>query len=62
MQFATPDLISRPGGILSIVGPVLQALNDLTATVTNTLGGLGCPQLRTFDKSLFDVFPGHQGI
>lgn len=62
-RFATPDLLVGPGGLLAgILSPVLEAVNGLAGTIGRLLGGLGCPQFRTYDKSVFDIFPGRRGV
>ena len=61
-RFATPDLITGPGILPNLLAPVVAAVNNLVGTLTGTLNLFSCPNLRTFDKSVFDIFPGRSGI
>lgn len=63
MRFATPDLVTGPGGLLTgLLSPVVAAVNNLASLASDLLGGLSCPPLRTFDKTVFDRFPGATGL
>lgn len=62
LRFATPDLVSGPGGLLtSILSPVSTAINGLVGITNGLLSGLTCPQLSTYDRSAFDYWPGASG-
>lgn len=73
-RFATPDVVVGPGSILSdggllgggmlggilnpVLNPVVGAVNNLVGIVADILRDLSCPDLRTYDKTVFDRFPG----
>lgn len=51
------------GGLLNpVLNPVVGAVNDLVSIVADILSGLSCPDLRTYDKTVFDRFPGSVGV
>lgn len=53
MQQASPDMLK--GLYSDISGP----LGLLTTQITDVIGGLGCPQLQSIDKSQFNQYPGY---
>jgi hypothetical protein len=55
VSMAAPDILR---GLVGNVAAVLQTLNGALAKF---IGTLGCPQLSSFDPSLFNKYPGSKG-
>jgi len=56
LQQATPDLLK--GLVIDVVGAV-QKLDD---AITKAKGGITCPELRSYDTSQFDKYPGATNV